>query len=1416
MAIAALSLSSAALAQNTPLAQPQIRIVDKISNANRTPLTGSYPESLSRATVGARLGPNKTAQHLVLVLKPTDSQVAALKILMDEQQDRKSQNFHKWLTPEEYGRNYGVAASDIAQVTAWLQDSGLSVELVSKSGQFIQFSGGIRAVESAFGTEVHNLTVDGVAHISNISDISVPSAIAPVVKGLARLNNFFPISNAVPAGTATIPAPGKQVMGRVNSSSSFGSISGPNYGTATGTHYVAPGDVAAIYNAKPLLNANIDGTGQSISVIARSNINLSDVASFRTLFGLGGKLPKVTVVGTDPGLNEDDTEAYLDAEWAGAVAPNVDVNFIVSGSSLFTDGIDNASLYAVDNNIGDIISLSYGGCEKNNGATVTAFYNSMWQQAAAQGQTVMVSSGDSGAAGCDSSSASYATSGYGVNALGSSNYNVAVGGSIFVDFGSAQYWGGTGGSTIPFANALSYIPEAPLNQSRSTTTYLNSASTAYTAGTGIFAGGGGVSAYSPRPSWQTGSGIGADPDSSQIASVSGSTVTGLHRLVPDIVSISASGHDGSLYCASGLCSVSAADGLVNAGIVGGTSVATPVWASAQALINQKNGGRQGNANYYYYKLAAAQYNQSATACQATLGTAAAPTVTLPAANCTFQDVVTGSIRVPTASSGTANIGFDAAVGYDEASGLGSANITNMANNWSTVNVNATTTTFSLLPLRNFAHGTDKTATVRVSPASGSGTPTGDVSLIATATGSLGAPQVLTLSGGSATKTINTLPGGTYSVYAHYAGDGTFEPSDSLPVTVVVSKEDSAIQPDSALVSAAGNVSETTSFTYGAGQITFGATITGVSGHGNASGTVTYTLTRNGLSYGTYTSQLDPQGVSYLVFGPSFTNFNLAATGATLPAGSYSLVISYAGDASFNASTSTIAFTVSRATAGVTYTAPASITSGQSVTLSYKIATPTSATAATGTVQFVDNATTTLLGTAAMSNGSAVLTTSNITGTGTHSIAALYSGDPNYASSSSTQSVAITGNTAPTVTVTTTGTLTVSTSAGIGLVATLNPTTATGSVTFVDGTQVVGTATVSAGVARLTGVQLSVGSHTVTASYQGSTANAAARGSLTFTIAQSTTAITLSAPPLTVSWGQAYLSANITRSGNAANAGTYPMAGQVNFTLTNTATNAVSTVSVAPTYDPAGYYRYVGSVRIPESVTPGTYTVSASYSGDTNYGASSSSVTRNMTITKAMPALTVADTSVIKGSSTVAITALLSYPVSIAPTGSPTITVGGTTLNATCTGTGSPRTCTAMFSTASLTGGQTTITANYAGDANYTASATATASLFVSPDLTGVVLTLSRTSIVQGSSVTLNVKVKDRDNASIVPTGSVTFFDGTTAINTVMLSSGLGSMNYTPQTAGSHTLSATFTSSNPATFTSGTSTTTPVLTVAGAN
>jgi pseudomonalisin len=570
------------------------RITSTIDDQVRVRLMGNvHPLARPEYETGA-VPPERRMERMILTLGTEAARESAIDQLVAEQQDPHSARYHRWLTPEEFGKEFGVSEHDLAQIAGWLRSHGLTVEEVARGRRSLEFSGTAEQVEEAFHTQMRVYNVGGEVHDANATDPEIPKALAGVVRGVVALHDF----QSKPAHTAVKPGPL------------------PQANATNGQHYVAPADFATIYDLAPLYQNSITGTGQSVAVVARCNIHLSDVQTFRSNFGLPVNNPTIVVNGTDPGIvsNDEETEADLDAEWAGAIAQNATVRFVVSASTNTSDGVMLSAQYIVNNNLAPVMTLSFGLCESAQGAAGNSFINSLWQQAAAEGITVLVAAGDSGAAGCDAPSANTATQGPAVNGLCSTPYDVCVGGTEFNDSSNpSAYWSAQNGTGM--ASALSYIPETVWNESGGVT-----------GGSQLWAGGGGVSTVYAKPSWQAGPGVPAD---------------GM-RDVPD-VSLTAAGHDGYLIYQNG--------GL-NA--VGGTSAATPSFASLMALAVQKTGGRLGNPNPALYSMATSQASGGAAV---------------------FHDTTIGNNSVPGVT------GFTAGVGYDEASGLGSVDAVQLINNW---------------------------------------------------------------------------------------------------------------------------------------------------------------------------------------------------------------------------------------------------------------------------------------------------------------------------------------------------------------------------------------------------------------------------------------------------------------------------------------------------------------------------------------------------------------------------------------------------------------------------------------------------------------------------------------------------------------------------------------------------------------
>jgi subtilase family serine protease len=256
-------------------------------------------------------------KRTILVLKIAPEKQAELDRLVAEQQDSASPNYHRWLTPEEFGNRFGRSPEEIATVKGWLITNGFTIDETAKSGAWINFSGTAADVNLAFHASMHDYQVNGHLRHANSTDISIPSALADLVAGPVSLHNF-------PHHPAAKPRPG--------------------YTESNGTHDLAPGDFAVIYDVNNIYNMGYDGAGVTIAVteLTYQTSAITKWNYFRSHFGLPYNPPVVTVNGPAPGDQgpNDDEEADIDVEWSGAVATGATINFVTSASTNSTYGID--------------------------------------------------------------------------------------------------------------------------------------------------------------------------------------------------------------------------------------------------------------------------------------------------------------------------------------------------------------------------------------------------------------------------------------------------------------------------------------------------------------------------------------------------------------------------------------------------------------------------------------------------------------------------------------------------------------------------------------------------------------------------------------------------------------------------------------------------------------------------------------------------------------------------------------------------------------------------------------------------------------------------------------------------------------------------------------------------------------------
>ncbi|MFZ0799458.1 MAG: protease pro-enzyme activation domain-containing protein [Terriglobales bacterium] len=706
--------------------RPKPVIIGPIDESQLVTLTGNTtPAALRLQNDRGPVADNLTFDHLLLTLKPAPETEARLEKLIDEMHNQNSPEFHRWLTAQQLGERFGLAPQDRETIRRWLEAHGFSINRVYQNGLVIDFAGTAAQIRETFHTEIHNLVLpDGEKHIANMSDPQIPATLAPAIEGVASLHDFFPKSRAMQLGPVSYDAATNTWRPRFTVQ-----YQGQTF------HTVAPYDSATIYNLLPLWQRGFTGKGVTIATVEDSNLlHPSDWYAFRNVFGLkdfkDGNFKQIYPNCPNPGQNGDEFEAALDVEWASASAPDANIELSACPNSRTVFGLDLAILNLLDFEPPDIISDSYGLCETITGQTEIALENREAQIATALGTTFFIAQGDTGADECSPVEDFFSHLGINSGDNTASAYAVDVGGTDFMaQYNSdvngvpvSDYWSATNDPHTK-ASALSYIPEIPWNdgctsqliytdpvvgsytQSYGPTGFCNSKlgrefkysvsgsggpSTCFTGKPSIPGVVSGTCKGNPKPSWQTG--------------VPGIPNDGL-RDQPDLSLFAANGVWGSFLvtCMSdqnegGAPCTAQNDALLLGG--GGTSYASPTMAGIQALIDQKY-GRQGNANYVYYALAANQFNKlGAKACNASQITGK-----LPAPACVFNDITLGDMDIPcgqywkgvsyncygnsgskifgelSTSTSASEPAYPATVGYDLATGLGSVNATKLFDAW---------------------------------------------------------------------------------------------------------------------------------------------------------------------------------------------------------------------------------------------------------------------------------------------------------------------------------------------------------------------------------------------------------------------------------------------------------------------------------------------------------------------------------------------------------------------------------------------------------------------------------------------------------------------------------------------------------------------------------------------------------------
>jgi len=1231
-------------------ASQQARIVSKIDESHLVTLKGNTLPVANAQNDRGPVASTFAMNDLVLVLQRSPEQQAAFDQFVADQYDPSSPEFHHWLSAADAGARFGPSQTDISTIVSWMTSHGLAVTEVAKDCMSIRFNGTAAQVQSTFHTQIHNILVNGLAHIANMSDPQIPAALGPVVSGIKALNDFRPhplhrlgqqvVFNGDAGKWQRIGNPAQASDGSVKSTIASTISVHPDLGVTIGSgtntaliEDVTPYDFATIYNVLPLWSSNIDGTGQTIAIAGTSDINTNDVATFRSAFGLPAAAGLTTIVanGVDPGMCEstsstavcglgDLIENTLDVEWAGAVAKGAKIALVVSGqTSPTTDTVYSSASYVIQNDTAKILNVSYGLCELFQGTGGNAAYNNLWETAATEGIAVFVASGDSGSPACDqglSSSTPYgAAYGLSVSGLASTPYNTAVGGTDFawckptvtstgnvIGCSTASpYWNTTNSSN--YSNVLKYVPEVPWNDScasdagaaylKSLASFLSISGVTDAESACNFAAtyyatlkqqyGIDISAFV----YPTGAGGGASnctvSDGNTVGSCTGgyakpswqSGVTGIlsdgKRDVPDVSFFASNGFLDSAYvmCVSEdgyTCTYS--NGEPQGQEVGGTSVASPAMAGVMALINQQAGSTQGSPNAELYRLGAKQNYATCTAETATTNN-----------GCYFNDIDRSTISMP-CRAGAPNCtvthtgdtwgvlsGYSATTGYDAATGLGSLNVANVVNSW-------TATTGTAQPTVTVAAGQtsillNQSLTVNVTVGGSGATPTGTVSLV----------------GGGYTATVGTLSSGTYSftipadsltpgkitLTVSYSGDAVYAlATGTVDVTVAKLTPTVTVQPNPATVGAntAVNVAIT------------------VSGGGPApTGTVQ-------LSGGGYTSSSCTltTGICAIIIPANSLN-----------QGTDTLTVSYSGDGDYNTATGTATETVNALTPTISVV-PSLTTLDTATALQVTVKVTGSGATPTGEVILSGLYGVTQLG-GGLTGGSIIFNVpAGTLAAGTDTLTVNYQGDTTYLPASGATTVSV-SKTTPVVSVTPAAT-SIYTNAALSVSGTVTGAgkTPTGSVTLAGGGYALTTYVDISGTYNITipAGRLATGTDTLTATYSGDAFYTTANNSATVTVnAWTPVAPTITLTPSSTNFGagQALTVTAVITGSDGTPTGTISLSG-AGYNGTQTLSNGRALFVIGA-----------------NTISPGTYTLTANYNGDATYLAGNA--TTDITVTQSL-------------------------------------------------------------------------------------------------------------------------------------------------------------------------------------------------------
>ncbi|OKI11880.1 S53 family peptidase [Streptomyces sp. CB03911] len=403
---------SAAAALVAALLVPGTAFADSPSPAPQR--VGTAPTAPAGA-VAATAPADDTVLHLGVTLSPRDPQ--ALTSFLTAVSTPGSAQYHQYLRTGEFGQRFGADQATLQSAAKALADLGLHPGTVGADGLTLPVTATVAEAEKAFGTDIAGYRLaDGRTAYANTRAPELPGSIAASVAGVVGLNTLATArsNHSLPDGAAAAPqAAPKAAAGDSAGVAPHATGTPPqlcqwvqdwqkqSYGREDYRDYYSSNALASVYS----MPATAGGAGSTVALFELEDYSDAAVAAYQQCYGTSTSVSRVRIDGGPthaPDLSNYGIESALDIETVLGLVPNANILVYQGPDAQFATKTNVLDVYRamVNDNRAQVLSTSWGICEADADPAMLASENLIFQQAAAQGQTVVAASGDSGSAGC--------------------------------------------------------------------------------------------------------------------------------------------------------------------------------------------------------------------------------------------------------------------------------------------------------------------------------------------------------------------------------------------------------------------------------------------------------------------------------------------------------------------------------------------------------------------------------------------------------------------------------------------------------------------------------------------------------------------------------------------------------------------------------------------------------------------------------------------------------------------------------------------------------------------------------------------------------------------------------------------------------------------------------------------------------